>query len=152
MSVVCKTAFSGDESMKKAMTPVLNCMKFQSTVSVDVCVFGRFGNFWKLQEVSLKLNGQYGTKWTAARARMNCWRKVVFGSVLFCSIQHTKATIPVCSIPTLKTDGECFREQIAVYSLINFGFLSLLAIPSASQSTGNIIKHLRTFRDLVGDV
>ena len=44
MSVVCKAAFNGDESMKKAMILVLNFLKFLFTISADVCVFGRFGN------------------------------------------------------------------------------------------------------------
>ena len=39
MSVVYKSAFSNDESIKRAMTPVLNCMKFQFTISVDFCGF-----------------------------------------------------------------------------------------------------------------
>ena len=45
MSVVYEVAFIGDESIKKAMTLVLDFLKFQFTISVDVCVFGRFGNF-----------------------------------------------------------------------------------------------------------
>ena len=71
MSVVCKTTFCGDESTKKAMTPVLNCTKTQFTISMDVCVFGRFGNFGRFQEVSLKLRAKHDMKRTDARARMN---------------------------------------------------------------------------------
>ena len=54
MCVVYKTVFSGDESMKKAMDILLNFSKFNFTILVDVCVFDRFGNFRKFQEVSLK--------------------------------------------------------------------------------------------------
>ena len=48
-------------------------------------------------------------------------RKVVFGGVLFCSIQHT-----VAAHRGVKSEinEERFREQNAVYSLIDFGSLS----------------------------
>ena len=36
---ICESAFSGTESTKQAMTPVLNCLNFQFTISVNVRVF-----------------------------------------------------------------------------------------------------------------